>query len=299
MDKQSPGKVMPFVCLLCAAAVLALSAQTTGSPTSSTAATSPERADQTPSAGSLCTADKSICVLRVTPNLLITNPLDITVKAADGVDDINWQLDDQTGQTLASGSASYDPRWDGPDTPSPHEMFHMGDLVLVLPKSVQGVLRLSPIRNNPDSKTTTLPGIDIPVRFGTATSIVTIMVPKDYAQYADESGGWFSENPRESHFAPQSPFVVEHLTVVHVDDPIFASAAAAAQKASVISQAPVRIMNFAVRGAKAYVDTTFDGIDGWAGISITTASVEWLIEKDLSQFPNLRHVVFQWPPPVK
>ena len=297
MDKQSPGRVMPFVRLLCTATVLALSAQTTGSPSSSTPATG--RADQTPSAGSLCTADKSICVLRVTPNLLITNPLDITVRAADGVEDINWQLDDQTGQTLASGSASYDPRWDGPDAPSPRETLHLGDLVLVLPKSAQGVLRLSPIRDNPGGEPTKLPGIDIPVRFGTDTSIVSVMVPKDYEQYADESGGWFSEHSRGSHFAPQSPFVVEHLTVMHFDDPVFASAAAAAQRASVISQAPVRIMNFAVRGATAYVDTTFNGMDGWAGISITTASVEWLIEKDLSQFPDVRQVVFQWPPPGK
>jgi hypothetical protein len=90
----------------------------------------------------------------------------------------------------------------------------------------------------------------------------------------------------------------QRLTVPRVPDAIFASAEAAAENSSLPTQAPIRILHFAVQNGTAYVDLNLDNDGyGWAGVSNTIARVEPLIEKDLSQFPSIRAVSFSWPPP--
>jgi len=82
-----------------------------------------------------------------------------------------------------------------------------------------------------------------------------------------------------------------------VSDVVFASAEAAAERASALSQAPVRVLNLAIQGNTAYVDLSLNDLqDHWAGFSITVVKVEALIEKDILQFPNIKSVVFAWPP---
>jgi hypothetical protein len=219
----------------------------------------------------------------------ITNPVDIAGTAAGGVGDVSWELEDQSGQRLTSGKASDDPRWTGPNETA--SRFHMRNFVFVLPKSAAGILTLWPEPSDQKGASS----VAIPVRFGSLTSTLSVSIPKDYDQYRAEAGDWVSAHG--SPFDPTSPFTRESLTVMHVDDAVFASAEAAAEKASVLSQVPVRILNFAVQGGSAYVDLNLNDLeDGWAGISITIAEVETLIEKDLSQFPGIHKVVFGWPP---
>jgi hypothetical protein len=286
-------KVAVPLCAFCAVTVVRSPARTTPSWASLTQA---DRALQTTPANALCNADKSVCLPRMTQNMLVTNPLKLAVTAAGSVSDITWELDDQT-QKLAAGRASDDPNWSGSTNPSSPEAFQLSSYVFVLPKSANGVLKLSPVRNDRRGMPSALPALDIPVRFGTATSTLMVTVPKDYDQYQNEADEWASTSGPPAHFAPKSPFIQEQLTILHVNDVVFASAEVAAEKASVLSQAPVRILNFAVRGATAYVDLSLNELqDHWAGFSITLAKVETLVEEDLLQFPNIHKVVFGWPP---
>jgi hypothetical protein len=280
--------------VFCAAVVIYSPARTTAS-SPSTTQSSAARSDHNSSTNALCNADKSVCVAPATQNMLMANPFDIAVTATSIVSDINWELDDQTGQKLVSGKASDDPNTSfGGNTTSP-PAFHMRDFIFVLPKSPSGALKLLPVRIDKQGKSSGLPEVNIAVRFGSATSTLTLVVPEDYHQYQDEAAEWVGNGPPPSHFT--SPFIKHTLTILHVNDSVFASAEAAAEKASPLSQAPIRILHFAVRGSVAYVDLNLNHEGyGWAGISFTIASVEPLIEKDLSQFPYIHKVVFAWPP---
>jgi hypothetical protein len=245
-------------------------------------------------ADALCNAGGSVCVPQETRNMPLTNPFDITVTVAGIVGDLSWQLDDQTGQELESGKASDDPNWGGGSNPNSPQTIHIKEFVLVLPKSSTGALKLSPVKADTQGGSAQLPQLVIPVQFPSATSTLTVMVPKSFDQYQSEV------NQRDpASFHPKSPFIKQSLTVLPVKDVVFASAEAAAENPSIHTQAPIRIIHFAVQGGKAFVDLnlTQEGY-GWAGISSTIAAVEPLIEKTLLQFPNIHSVVFIWPPPV-
>lgn len=244
----------------------------------------------------LCNADRSLCVSPA-QNMLIENPFTVALTSAGTFGDIDWQLDDTTGQKLASGKASDDPHWKGGGNSASPETFRLRACVFVVPRAATGILKLSPIREDQQAGSSSSPDLNVPVRFEAATSTLSVMVPESYDQYQTEADEWTSTNGPPSHFAPRSPFVTEKLTVLRVNDVVFASAEVAAEKASVLSQAPVRILNFAVQAGTAYVDLNLNDLeDAWAGISFTIAKVEPLIEKDLSQFPNIHKVVFAWPP---
>jgi hypothetical protein len=278
-----------------AAVVVCFPAPATASLSSATQS-SAAQTDHSSSTNALCNAGKSVCVAPATQGMLLKNPFDIAVTATSGVSDINWELDDQTGQTLAFGKAGDDPDWSSDHT-SPPERFRLRAFVFVLPKAASGVLKLSPVRTCRLGGTSNLAALIIPVRFESGPSTLAVLVRKNYEQYQSEAEDWASTHGPPSRFTPKSPFVQERLTVLRVSDVFFASAKAAAEKASVLSQAPVRILNFTVQNGGAYVDLSLNDLqDAWAGISFTIAKVEPLIEKDLSQFPNIHKVVYAWPP---
>lgn len=280
--------------LFCAVVVIYSSARTTASLPSTTQLTAAQ-SDHNSSTNVLCNADKSVCVAPATQSMLIDNPFDIAVTATSNVSDISWELDDQAGQKLAFGKASDDPHWSSGSTSSP-ERFRLRAFVFVLPKTASGVLKLSPIQTDQPDRTSNGVALNIPVRFESGTSTLSVLVPKNYEQYQSEADDWASTHGIASRFAPKLPFVRQRLTVMRVNDVVFASAEAAAEKASVLSQAPVRILNFTVQNGTACVDLSLNDLqDAWAGISFTIAKVEPLIKKDLSQFPNIHHVVFNWP----
>lgn len=297
MTRLNNWRALLLSTVFCATAATCSPARTTRSSSPSTQTTPGRGADRTLSADALCNSDQSLCVPRVTQNVLIANPLSLAVTAAGSVSDISWELDDQTGQKLAAGQASEDPNWNGPSNSSSSETFQLRSYIFVLPKSASGVLKLSAVRNDQGSMPSALPALDIPVQFGAGTSTLTVAVPKDFDQYQTEADAWASTAGPPAHFAPRSPFIQERLTVLHVNDVVYASAEAAAEKASVLSQAPVHILNFAIRGSTAYVDLSLNELqDHWAGFSITLAKVEALVEQDLLQFSNIHNVVFGWPP---
>lgn len=297
MTRLNYWKGLLLLSVFCATAVMRLPARTPRSSPPLTRTTPDRGTVRTPSANALCNADQSLCVPRATQNMLIANPLNLAITAASSVTDISWELDDQTGQKLAAGQASEDPNWTGGTSPSSLETFQLRSYMFVLPKSASGVLKLSPVRTDQRGMPSALPALDIPLQFGAATSTLTVVIPRNYDQYQTEADAWASTNGPPAHFAPKSPFVQERLTVLHVNDLLYASAEAAAEKASALSQAPVHILNFAVQAGTAYVDLSLSDLqDHWAGFSITLAKVETLVERDLLQFSNIHNVVFGWPP---
>jgi hypothetical protein len=248
-------------------------------------------------AAALCNGNRSLCVPRATQNMLIANPFAITMTATGSLSDINWELDDQAGKKLAMGKASDDPNWNAGANPSSSARFQLRAYVFVLPETADGVLKVSPVQNGPQGASSELPELTIPVRFESGTSTLPVLVPKSYDQYQAEVEDWASTNGPPAHFAPKSPFVMERLTIMSVSDVVFASAEAAAERASALSQAPVRVLNLAIQGNTAYVDLSLNDLqDHWAGFSITVIKVEALIEKDILQFPHIKSVVFAWPP---
>ena len=283
-------------CVFCGAVIICPLTRTTAFLSSTTQSSAPQT-DPYSSTNALCNSDKSVCVAPATQNLLMANPFDITLTVAASVGDIHWELADQSGQELAFGKASDDPNRSSASTSLP-ERFQLRAFVFVLPKAASGILKLSPVQTDRLGRTLNLAALNIPVRFESDTSTLDVLVPKSYEQYQSEADDWASTHSPPSRFTPTSPFVHERLTVMHVSDVAFASAEAAAEKASAQSQEPVRILNFTVKNGTAYVDMSLNDLqDAWAGISFTIAKVEPLIGKDLSQFPNIHQVVFAWPPP--
>lgn len=283
--------------LFCTAGTVGMIVQTAGASFLSSQLSAMRRADQTSLTGTLCNADRSVCVPQATRNILIRNPFDIMATAAGSVGDVSWELDDHTGQKLISGKASDDLNWSMGSNPTLAEAFHMSGFVFVLPKSSIGELRLSPARYNKQGVASKLPELAIPVRFGSTKSTISLVVPKDYNQFYTEAGNVMPNDV----FTPMSPFIQESLSVMHVNDVVWTSAEAAAEKASVVSKVPVRIINFAVRDGTGYVDLNLNDpelVGAWAGISFAVAVVETLVEKDLIQFPEIHNVVFSWPPPA-
>jgi hypothetical protein len=289
---------MFLICVFCATAAVRSPAQSANSSLSRNESALSLASAQVSSASELCNSGQSICVPQAARNMLLTNPFDIAVTAAGSVSDVAWELDDQSGQKLVSGQATSDPNWPSGSNPATPESFHMKEFIFALPKSATGSFKLSPVRNDKQGEPTALPALVVPVQFGSATTTLALVVPKNFSQYLNEESDWANTHDPSSHFTPASPFMTQRLTVLRVTDAIFASAEAAAENPFLPTQAPIRIFNFAIQNGTAYVDLNLNEEGyGWAGVSNTIARVEPLIEKDLLQFPGIHAVAFSWPPP--
>lgn len=234
----------------------------------------------------LCNEGRIICVSQSAEYSLISSPLKVAVEVNSSDDiQLGWEVNDSTGQTLESGSTYECPVEAAVKGTS--KRFDITDYVLQPSKSDSGRLVLSPSRFNTLSGKTDLPKLKIPVRLDTATTVLTILLPKNSHEYQGEV--ITSINEGEADFVPKTPLVPQSVTVMKVEKNGIMAATAEAVLRAMPGQSPYHVTGFDVHDRTAHVKISGNA---WAGVSFYWRSISFLVKKSLLQFPNIREVVF-------
>jgi len=237
-----------------------------------------------------CSDGKVVCVSPQMRNAKVASPLHIhaQITANDDVQ-INWQLKDSTGASLAAGST-----WDDPEAlkriSATAEAFDFVVYLIDPARSDHGALTLTPTRTDVSSEKMNLPPLVIPVRLETATSELTILVPEDRAGY-DADVEAYADEPVAKDFAPKTPLVPQKVTVMKVDESSRMAATAQAVLRSMPAQGgPWHVESLRLDKGTAHLKLSSDA---WAGVSYYWLAVGHLLEKTLEQFPAIQRVEFQ------
>lgn len=122
----------------------------------------------------------------------------------------------------------------------------------------------------------------------------TIMVPKDINAYGDAMNKYVFDGGTNP--ASWWIFVKQTIAIPPTINVIKASAQAAAEQIQTQSGKPGAVVEyFKIIDGTAYILLHMH-IDGWAGVSVSLAKIEPLIEKTLLQFPEIKTVKFSKAP---
>jgi len=278
------GRMRPHAKILSLVVVLGLVQRSVGLELTPVAANDSKQGSTT----LLCNETRVICVPQSVVHSLISNPFRIEVKvnSPDEIE-VDWKIVDSTGEVLESSST-----YDYPDMPtrdsSPAKILRIQDFIFKPARSERGTLFLRPSRYAITTGKVDLPGIEIPVRLTTKTSIVTTLEPAD----PQELGNAVNEAMDSSDFSafdPKLKLVQRHVTVMRVNrDAIIGVTAEAVLRADP-GQGPWHVTSWHQVGDTAHVRIAGDG---WAGVSYYLTSVSYLIRKSVLNLPGVNHFVF-------
>jgi len=246
-------------------------------------------AAQAPSSANLiCSEGRIICVSQSVAHSLVSNPLRIEVHVNSPAEiEVDWEIDDSTGQVLESSST-----YEYPDMPtgdsSPTKTLHIQDFIFTPAKSESGTLTLRPTRYGAATGKADLPGLDIPVRLTTARTSVTTLEPFDPQALGTAVVEWMdSHDPPE--FDPKLKLVLRHDTIMRIDRDAIIGATAEAVLRSGTFQCPWHVTDWHQEGRTAHVRIAGDG---WAGMSYSLTEVDYLIRKSVLNLPGIKKFVF-------
>jgi len=237
----------------------------------------------------LCSEGKIICVAESVERSLIANPLklDVTVNSSIAIE-VNWQIVDSNGKILDSstpGEYIYDP------TASPRSAnpLRIQDFIFTPATSAKGTLILNPSRYTVTTGWSDLPGIQIPVRLTTATTMVTVLEPENPAALTSALEEWMDEeHHRTPDFAPTLKLVPHGIAIMRVERNAMVGATAEAVFRSFPGQSPWHARDWSQAGNTAHI--TIDG-DGWAGVSFYMMEVTYRLEKSVLNLPGIKKFV--------
>jgi len=139
----------------------------------------------------------------------------------------------------------------------------------------------------------TLPDTELPDTSAQTTTL-TIMAPENPEEYRQA----MTEFAQEGGDDPAKTWVFnkKEITVPYTDDPIKASANAAAQEFPTGGgPSKTEVIYLKIINGTAYVLMNID-IDGWAGVSVSLAIIHPVVEKTLLEFPEINKVIFDFAP---
>lgn len=122
-------------------------------------------------------------------------------------------------------------------------------------------------------------------------SVITIMVPENYELYRQQMADFVqvgAPDPLET-----TTFIKKEISIPYTEDLIMASAQAAAGEMPTgggPEKASVEYLK--IENSTAYVLLNID-TDGWAGVSVSLATIHPLVEKTLLQFPEIKEIKFK------
>jgi hypothetical protein len=238
----------------------------------------------------LCNQGNTICVWTAMRNAKVSSPLRIQarISAKDDVQ-VTWELKDDTGASLASGSTWQERETLRRRSTSAEELD--ARVFLIDPaKSDHGLLILTPVRTDVSSEKVNLPSLSIPLRLETETTELTILMPKDVAGY-DADVQAYADEPKPTDFAPKTPLVPQTVTVMKVDESSrMAATAQAVLRAMPAQGGPWHVESLVVENGTVHLKLSSDA---WAGVSSYWLAMGYLLEKSLEQFPGVRQVEFK------
>jgi len=237
----------------------------------------------------LCADGKVICVAKAVQDSKISTPLHLRAKVAAKDVQVRWELKDNTGATLISGSTDNDPEALVNETASTRAL-DVTAYYLDAAKSDRGTLILTPYRTDVSSENMNLPALKVPVRLDTATTTLTFLWPEDVAAYDAEVDA-FADEPKAASFEPKTPLIPKEVTVMKVDESSRMAATAEALLRAMPGQSgPWQVKSLRQERGTVHLQLVSDA---WTGVSYYWTSIGYLLEKTLERFPGVKEVEFR------
>lgn len=244
----------------------------------------------------LCNEGRIICVSQPVAHSLISNPfsIELQVNSPDDIE-VDWEIEDSTGQVLES-SSTYDypnfymPTRNSTRDSSPTKTLRILDFIFGPAQSESGTLILSPSRYTVAAGKTDLPGLKIPVRLTTATTLLTTLEPTDPEARETAVIEWV-ESEDHPEFDPKLKLLPHHVTVMRVDPgAIIGATAEAVLRSHVEQSSPFHVTDWRQEGDTAHVGTIGGG---WAGVTYYLTGVDYLIRESVLNLAGIRRVIFE------
>jgi hypothetical protein len=128
----------------------------------------------------------------------------------------------------------------------------------------------------------------------TDSSKISILVPQNIDTYKSNIDACAGEQACQDTAVNESLFIKKELTIAYTEDVIKASALAAANVIPT-QGGTLSIAYWKIQDDTAYVLLNIH-LDGWAGVSLSLAKIEPIIEKSLLQFSQIKYVAFKYAP---
>jgi hypothetical protein len=244
------------------------------------------------SANLLCSEGKIICISASVERSLISNPLRIEVRVnSPNPIEVNWEIDDKTGQVLDSSSPSEYIYTPGAET-SPEKPLHIQDFIFKPPTSTSGTLVLIPKSYTvATGEWIDLLGLKIPVRLTTAKTMVTTLEPEAPGALQSAVNEWMDEESHSSpEFDPKLKLVAHRVAIMRVDrDANIGATAEAVLRSKHGQQEQWHVRDWRQEANIAHIKISGDG---WAGSSSYWTAVQYLIRKSVVHLPGIEKVAF-------
>ena len=233
----------------------------------------------------LCNEDKTVCVAASVAHSMITNPLTLDVRlTAPDWELLNWKLTDDAGRVLGTSAEIeyfHDLRASQPT------LVHIHNFILTRATSPTGTLTLTPRTLVADY--VDLPGLAIPVRLGTATSVVTTIDPESGEAFNQALNRWM-DGESVGDFDPKVRLVPHPITIMGIERGAIIEATAEAVLRKYPGQAVWHVEKWRREGTTVYVAVRGET---WAGSSGYGQMVCYLITRSLLNLSGIKKVVFE------
>jgi len=237
---------------------------------------------------SICASGRIICVSKSVTNSLVSNPfsIDLQVNSADDIQ-VGWEIRDGSGQILESSSTG-----DYVNQPTKDfslgRMLHVQAFIFTPAKSERGTLTLTASGSKVRAGEIDTPEITIPVRFTTARSTITMLLPNDPDDLKEAASDWV-QGEKHPKFSPKLNLVTRQIEIMTFDQTAVIGATVEAVLRAWPGQGVRHVTHWSQNGSVAHVTIV---ADGWAGVTYYATEVDYLIEKSVLNLPGIEKVVF-------
>jgi hypothetical protein len=234
-----------------------------------------------------CNDGGTVCVSASLRNSLINSPLtaDVRVSAPDWVM-LKWRLADSAGNVLGESREGDYYR----DSGKGRAPVRVRRFIFTPATITQGTLTLTPVKAVAGGFVDA-PGLQVPVRLTTETSVVTIVEPES-EQAMFEAVDTVSSKPPRDDGPIDLPLKTSarRQTIMKVRGDLLVEATIEAVLAAHPGQAPQHVARWRQSGSTVHVQIVGDT---WAGSSIFFTGIKYLIQQSLLNVPGIKRVVFE------
>jgi hypothetical protein len=237
---------------------------------------------------SLCNQGRTVCVSDSLSNSLIANPIsvDVQLTAPDWMM-LKWSLTDSAGTVLGESQEGEYYRDSAKGQPA---TVRVRNFIFKPATSTQGTLTFTPVKEAANDFVDA-PGLRVPVRLTTQTTVVTIFEPESQEAMFEAVDKWFSKQHREDEpIDLPLKTSARRQTIMKVPSDLLLEATIEAAFAAHPGQAPQHVARCRQIGSTVHVHIVGET---WAGSSVFFTGIDYLVRKSLLNLPGIRGVVFE------